>query len=383
MTAAPPAPHVTPRGVAAAAVGWTLYTVGYAVAVALLADVPLAYALQSQALQSAILAALSGPVWLLVVRGLDGAGWARVLAAHLVALPVCVLGGTAGVWGLYRLAGQPGVADVLQAQGGWIAVGVATLYVAQFAVYHAVALVRRSARQQEAAERLAARTREQELRSLRAQLNPHFLFNALTAISAEVGRDPDAARERIGQLGALLRYSLDSGRRDLVPLAEEVAFVRDYLALEQARMGDRLAATVDVEPAALDARVPPMALQTLVENAVRHGVAPKPEGGAVTVTGALADGRAVLSVRDTGVGVTPPAAAASAADLARGGGVGIANADERLRLLFGPGAGLEIDADRDGFGVSFRVPCDPKSVGLRASRHGAPPADAARQPALP
>ena len=365
----PNAPRLTLRGAGAALAGWTLYSVVYAVAVTLGADVPLAYALQSQLVHSAILAALSVPVWLLVVRKMRGAGALRVLAAHAALLPAYVAASTALYWATYRLAGEAGVADVLARQAGWIALGTAVVYVAQFAVYHAVALARQSARERAAAERLQARTREQELRSLRAQLNPHFLFNALTAISAQVGQDPDQAREHISQLGELLRYSLDSGRRDLVPLAEEIAFVRDYLALELARMGDRLTVTVDVEPAALAAQVPPMALQTLVENAVRHGVAPKPEGGALTVAARLDGGYAILSVDDTGVGAAP-------ADLARPGGVGIANADERLQLLFGPSAGLRIDTDRAGLGVSFRVPCDPVPTGPPAAGR---PADDVRQ----
>ena len=359
------APRLTLRGAGVAAVGWALYAVVYAVAVTLGAGVPLAYSVQSQLVHAAILAALSVPVWLLVIREMDGAGVLRVLAAHAVLLPTYVASTTALYWAAYRLAGEVGVAEVLARQAGWIALGTAVLYVAQFAVYHAAALARQSARERAAAERLQARTREQELRSLRAQLNPHFLFNALTAISAQVGQDPDQAREHISQLGELLRYSLDSGRRDLVPLAEEVAFVRDYLALEQARMGGRLAVTVDVEPAALGAQVPPMALQTLVENAVRHGVAPKPEGGAVAVTARHSGGHAVLTVDDTGVGAAP-------ADLSRPGGVGIANADERLQLLFGPDARLRIDTDRTGLGVSFRVPCDPAPA--------RPAADGLRQP---
>ena len=352
------APRLTRRGVLAAAVGWALYTVAYACAVTLFAGVPLAYSLPSQALDHAILAGLSVPIWLLVVQGMDGVGWTRKLAVHALALPTYALLGSALFVGFYRMTDEPGVAALLAERFGWIAVGAATAYVAQFAVYHAVASAQRASRERAAAERLRARTREQELRSLRAQLNPHFLFNALTAISAEVGRDPDEARERIGQLAGLLRYSLDSGRRDLVTVEEEVAFVRDYLDLEAARMGERLRASVDVDEAALDAEVPPVSIQTLVENAVRHGLAPLPEGGAVAVT-VRADGDGVeVSVVDTGVG-------ADAAALAEADGVGLANTDERLRLLFGADAALRVEADRPrGFAVAFRVPHDVRQPAL-------------------
>ena len=367
-----PAPRLTWRGAAVAALVWALYTVVYAVAIAVFAGVPLLYAVESQTVSSVILAVLSVPAWLVIVRGLDGAP-GRQLAAHTVSAPVYALAGTALYVGVYAAGGVADAVAVLTERFGWIALGAATLYVAQFAVYHAVAVSQRAGRERAAAERLRARTREQELRSLRSQLNPHFLFNALTAISAEVGRDPDEARERIGQLGGLLRYSLDAGRRDVVPLAEEVAFVRDYLALESARMGARLRATVDVDRAALGAEVPPMALQTLVENAVRHGVAPRAEGGAVAVTvraehPARGGGAAVVRVEDTGVGASPEALAAA-------DGVGIRNTDERLRLLFG--TGLDVEADRPvGFAVSFRLPlaAPPERVGRRVA--AAPPAAA-------
>lgn len=343
-------PRPTWRGATVAALAWVLYTAAYAVAVSVFARVPLGLAVAGQALSSLILAGLSVPIWFGIVRALDGSV-GRQVVAHAVALPLYALGGTGLYVGVYAARGIERAAAALTEQFGWIALGTSTLYAAEFAAYHGVAAAQRARRERASAERLRARTREQELRSLRSQLHPHFLFNALTAISAEVGRDPDQARERIGQLSGLLRYSLDSGRRDAVPLAEEVAFVRDYLALESARMGTRLQATVDVDDRALSAEVPPMALQTLVENAVRHGVAPRAEGGAVAVTVRVegaAGGVAVVSVEDTGLGATDETLAAA-------DGVGLKNTDERLRLLFG--TGLTVETDRAcGFAVRFRVP---------------------------
>ncbi len=110
------------------------------------------------------------------------------------------------------------------------------------------------------------------LSALRMQLNPHFLFNALNAVSAYVERDPERAQTMLAQLAALLRRVLDGDARPEVPLAEELALLRDYLAIQQARFGDTLAVEEDVDPDALDVPVPPLLLQPLVENAVEHGV---------------------------------------------------------------------------------------------------------------
>ncbi|MGB3543497.1 sensor histidine kinase, partial [Rubrivirga sp.] len=279
-------PRIGRKGLAVIALVWIAYTLAYAVAVSIFARIPLAIALDSQILTSLICAALSAPVWLVVVRGLDGRV-GRQIWAHAASLPVYAVGSTALLGAIYAARGADGGVEAVRDQFGWIAVGSAMLYIAQFAAYHALAASQRATRERRALDEARALAREQELRSLRAQLNPHFLFNALNAISAEVGQDPGEAREMIGRLSGLLRYSLASGRRDLVPLADEVAFVRDYLALESARMGDRLVATVEVDDRALEVEVPPMSVQTLVENAVRHGIAPLREGGQVTVTAAV------------------------------------------------------------------------------------------------
>ena len=338
--------RITGRGLAITVGAWTLYALLYATAVTLFARIPFAYALSSQATHAVLLAGFSLIPWWLLVRQASKLTVGQLVLAHAASGTVYTAVVVAAFLGFVRMGGEEGYQAVLS-EAGWIALATAIVYVAQFGIFHAVEASRRSRERQAQAEALQHLAREQELRTLRAQLNPHFLFNALNTISADVGRDPDHARESIGQLAGLLRYALDAGHRDLVPLADEIAFVRDYLDLEQARMGDRLQVSLDIDPDALDTSVPPMAVQTLVENAVRHGLAPARDGGTLTVSVAVVDEGVEIHVEDTGVGATGPP----------GDGIGLANTDERLRLLFGADSALHIDADRPvGFAVSFRLP---------------------------
>lgn len=186
------------------------------------------------------------------------------------------------------------------------------------------------ARQLRAAEleRLLAQSR---LEALRAQLHPHFLFNALNAISAHVEREPRVARRMIEQLGELLRLSLDHADTQEVPLESELAFLDRYLAIQRARFEDRLEVSMRVDPEALSAMVPTLVLQPLVENAIRHGIAPRTDSGSIRITASRENRWLNLQVEDDGPGLPEKW------DLASDTGVGISNTRERLRNLYGPG----------------------------------------------
>ena len=188
--------------------------------------------------------------------------------------------------------------------------------------------------------RLAAAVREAEMRTLKAQINPHFLFNGLNNIRALVLENPARAREMMTHLSDLLRYSLQQNSRELVPLARELETVRHYLALEALQLEERLTYSLDVDPAALDVPLPPMTLQLLVENAIKHGIAPRPGGGQVQLSAQL-DGAGHLLVRVRNPGCYRPAARPGPDHT----GVGLPNAQERLQLLFGPAATLRIGPD--------------------------------------
>ncbi|GAB3585404.1 sensor histidine kinase [Hymenobacter daeguensis] len=187
--------------------------------------------------------------------------------------------------------------------------------------------------------KLTAAVREAEMRTLKAQINPHFLFNGLNNIRALVLENPVRAREMMTHLSDLLRYSLQLNSSEQVPLARELEIVAHYLTLEALQLEERLHFTLDVAPEVLAVQLPPMTLQLLVENAIKHGIAPRPGGGGVHIS-AQPDGPAqvLITVRNPGRYRPNPAAPGHT-------GVGLPNAHERLQLLFGPTASLTIADD--------------------------------------
>lgn len=191
-----------------------------------------------------------------------------------------------------------------------------------------------------------------ELEALRGQLDPHFLFNTLHSVSVLVQRNPAEAQHALERLATLLRYVLDSkrGAREDVLLEDELAFVDDYLALESIRFGERLRVTRDISPAALGHRVPSFTLQPLVENAIKHAIAPRAGGGTLGLSGRLEGHSLVLEVRDDGPGGRNDATSS-------GTGIGLESLRRRLSARYGPRAALDISATAgSGCVVTMRLP---------------------------
>jgi len=198
-------------------------------------------------------------------------------------------------------------------------------------------------------ERLLMQAR---LTTLQNQINPHFLFNTLNSISSLVRFDPDTAREMILKLAAILRRLLHS-RDSFVPLQEEVAFIDNYLDIEVVRFGrDKLRVVKDLDPISLEAMVPSMILQPLVENCIKHGLAPKVEGGSITLRSRVIKSRLIIEVEDDGVGIGATQQVSHGSS--DGAGIGMANVAERLKVLYGDAAKMMIDG-RDGGGTLIRL----------------------------
>lgn len=228
--------------------------------------------------------------------------------------------------------------------------GVAVvLYLLALAVYH-VAAASDTAREAEA-QRLEFQvlTRDAELRALRAQLNPHFLYNSLNSISALTTADPAGARRMCVLLGDFLRSTLKVSALDRVPLSQELALIDAFLAIEQVRFGSRLTLARDIDQAATACRVPPLLLQPLVENAIVHGIAGLLDGGEVRIAVARRDGRLLVRIENPRDPDVAPR---------HHGGVGLENVRRRLLTAFADRARVDAVAESDRFRVDLNLPAE-------------------------
>ena len=186
------------------------------------------------------------------------------------------------------------------------------------------------------------------MEALQSQINPHFLFNTLNSVSSLVRFDPDTARDMIVKLSNILRRLLRKSD-NFVQLREEFAFIDDYLDIEVVRFGkDKIRVVKELEPESLDAIVPSMILQPLVENSIKHGLAGKVEGGSIYLRSRFADGKLVIEVEDDGVGLD------ATANIESGTGIGLANVQERLKVLYGNAARVELDSHQK-VGTTVRI----------------------------
>jgi two-component system LytT family sensor kinase len=208
-------------------------------------------------------------------------------------------------------------------------------------------------------ERLA----EAELRALRAQISPHFVYNALAAVASYIHTRPDEARELLTEFASFIRYAF-RGDRPYVTLADELGYVQQYLRLEQARFGGRLRVRLRVAPEVLQAVVPAFSVQPLVENAVRHGLESHGGAGLVEILGEDLGRDVELRIRDDGAGLDGERARRALAGGA--GGIGLANVQQRLRTVFGPEYGLQIESEA-GTGTTVVMTLPKFRAGVRAA----------------
>lgn len=188
--------------------------------------------------------------------------------------------------------------------------------------------------------------REAQLRALKAQVNPHFLFNSLNSISSLTASDPMRAREMCIQLADFLRTSLRLGERASIPFREEIELTRMYLGVEQVRFGKKLRTSIDVEPACGDCEVPALVIQPLVENAVKHGIALLDEGGSILMLGRIVKEGMRFTIENPYDPLAPNSRS----------GIGLSNVRQRLEARYGGAARLDVEASQDVYRVTVVVP---------------------------
>jgi signal transduction histidine kinase len=282
--------------------------------------------------------------------------WARALAAHAAAgALVSVLHLGAYLLALQLLLRNEG--RNFASFGSWRHMVVAEfhfnflLYTTLVALSHALNHYRQKRERELAAAQLEAELAQAQLEALRLQLQPHFLFNALNTVSVLMLKDVGRARRTLGRLADLLRALLRHSEAHEVTLRQELEFLENYLEIERERFPDRLEDRMDVDPAVLDTRVPSLILQPVVENAIKHGIAPRPEAGRIDIRAERVNGSVRVQVHDDGAGLPRDVGDRGA------GRVGLSNMRERLERMYGGGCRLELcDAPGGGTVVSISIP---------------------------
>jgi two-component system, LytTR family, sensor kinase len=288
---------------------------------------------------------------------IDGAHWIRSLGVHAFAAVsysvvhcACMVGMRFLLWDSGGKA--PTVAWTLYLQRRYLENLDFTLmtYTTVLGLSYALHYSRESQARAVKEAQLETRLVEARLRTLQAELQPHFLFNTLHAISSLVHTNPDGADRMISRLSDLLRLTFDRSGAARVSLQEELEFLQKYLEIEQTRFQDRLTVRFDVDPDTLDAEVPRLILQPLVENAIKHGVSPKPGAGLVQISTKRQGQKLWIEISDNGVGLSAGARARLSS------GVGLSNTRDRLECLYGADHRIQFSDETKGLAVSLEIP---------------------------
>jgi two-component sensor histidine kinase len=286
--------------------------------------------------------------------------WGHAIASHVVGVIALTLG-----WALIGMVVERGLFGTAHSPRSWsseyghwllnVGTSAVVMYFTMLAGFQAFIYYAEARERETHASRLAEQLAEARLQALRGQLNPHFLFNSLNAITVLVRDKNNRAAARVLELlSGLLRQVLRTEQPHEVALSEELEFVQRYLAIEQVRFADRLHVNFDIENETRDALVPTFLLQPLVENAIRHGVARREDAGQISISSRMTGAELHLSVRDDGMGFDPQS---------KHNGVGLSNTRERLRTLYGDRANLTIDTrPNHGTDVSIVLPYRPANL---------------------
>ena len=277
----------------------------------------------------------------------------RLLATHVVAAQILSL-----LWlGLGKLLARalsffPSLHGIESrfAERAAIVYGAGCVFYLLAVSFHYVALAQEATHEHEArAMQTSIQARDAELKALKAQINPHFLFNSLNSISALTSVDPARARDMCVLLGDFLRLTLGLGEKPVVHFSEELELLQKYLAIEKIRFGDRLNMQENIQEESRTCMLPPLLLQPLVENAVKHGIASLPEGGNVRLIAERQNGRLAILVENSWDPDAPPR---------RSGGLGLKNVQQRLEARYGKEASLRVNTEGELFQVSLSLPVE-------------------------
>jgi two-component system, LytTR family, sensor kinase len=328
---------------------------GYVGAVLREDDTPIASTLIFSWLPWVPVAALAPTVVALGARWpLDHGRWRLHLGGHIAAmLGFVLLHELAAALLMYPWMGSMPLVNIFFKQLTFRSALDAMVYWAIIGATHAVRSARQAREREQAAVRLEAGLAEARLTALRAQLDPHFLFNTLNAVSALALRgEREGVVKALSTLSDLLRATLGGAPTQEVALSDELALLDRYLEIQRLRFSDRLSVVREIDPSVLDAAVPAMLLQPLVENAIKHGISARPEGMRIEIHARRVDAMVVLQVRDTGPGFGRRTTGAP-----DGEGIGLANLRERLAQLYGATQWLECrDAEGQGGVVEVALP---------------------------
>ncbi len=287
----------------------------------------------------------------------EGTRWKVALPVHLVAAVVVALFQQAIDAFLLTRLGYPAnrqFANFFEAYKFFVLVNLhlsILIYLGVVGIKSAYSYYQKYREQELQASQLEARLAQSRLQVLKMQLHPHFLFNTLNAISELIYKDPESADRMLTDLSDLLRLSFENLEVQEIPLKQELEFLEKYLEIEQMRFHDRLTVDMHISPETLDASVPNMILQPLVENAIKHGIAPRSSGGRIDINAVRSNGHLQISVDDDGLGVP-------FGDLQNlPEGVGLTNTRRRLRHLYGDRHEFDLTArDKGGVGVRLEIP---------------------------
>ncbi|MFN8354584.1 MAG: histidine kinase [Spirosomataceae bacterium] len=327
---------------------WLLYAFTLAINEFAWAKMPFSALIQhyliSQGIDYLLKFALTLPIWYLYFRVIPHWSPQAKLLLHLITLVLFVMVWKSLFYWLMELLGRGHLQGSSQV---WDIYIPGLIYIIEFGFFHAYEYHQQVQKQKEVEAQLRQATLESELSAIKAQLNPHFLYNVFNTISASVPPEMETTREMIAKLADLFRYQLRASRENFVSLRDEIDFINNYLSLEKDRFGDRLTIKIDISPALWKEKIPPMILQPLVENAIKHGLSSLIEGGTVGISVKKRDTHIHFEVADTGVGLSDDQEII-------GKGIGLTNTNLRLEKMFGSKLQFSPNQPR-GLRVSFEI----------------------------